>query len=59
MNEIDRIPVAKKMSFIINTEPDTEPGQHWQAIYIDSTGDQSVDFYDSYVYLNFSLVTIF
>jgi len=38
------------IEFIINTEPNSEPGQHWQAVYIDARpeGDQSVEFYDSY-----------
>ena len=50
LNEIDKIPIADRMSFIINTDPNTKEGDHWQAVYIDARpqGDQSVEFYDSF-----------
>jgi|GEM_PF-3773356 len=50
VDELDKIPVSDRMSFIVNTDKHDQPGQHWQAVYIDARpeGDQAVEFYDSY-----------
>lgn len=44
----DKLPQVKKLPacFILNTQPSSEPGEHWLAFYID---DKNVcDFFDSY-----------
>lgn len=53
-NEIRRLlPFVKKDSrigFVLNTDPNTKPGQHWVAVYIDGrqNGSKSIEYYDSY-----------
>lgn len=47
------LPLIKEKSkgcFVINTDPASKSGQHWQCIYFDATpnGDKEIDFYDSY-----------
>ena len=48
INELNKIPVSKRMSFIMNLSPDYKAGTHWVAIYIDTTHDQAVEYYDSF-----------
>lgn len=37
-----------KFGLVINTSPENKPGEHWQALYFDPFGEQSIEFYDSY-----------
>ena len=41
-----------RVAFIINTDPSTKEGMHWQAIYIDARdgpeSSNSLEFYDSF-----------
>ena len=48
VNELNEIPVSKKMSFIMNLSPDYKKGTHWVAVYIDAKKDMSVDYFDSF-----------
>jgi hypothetical protein len=48
LDEIKKIPVSDKMSFIMNLDPSHKPGSHWVAVNIDSKKDKSVEYYDSY-----------
>jgi hypothetical protein len=48
VNELNEIPVSKKMSFIMNLSPDYKKGTHWVAIYIDAKKDMSVEYFDSF-----------
>lgn len=34
--------------FVINTDPSTKEGKHWQAVYFDGNKDMEIDFYDSF-----------
>lgn len=44
-----RIPKgARRISFIMNLDPANKPGTHWVAVYIDSTHDRSLNYYDSF-----------
>jgi hypothetical protein len=47
-DEIDKLTPKPKMSFIMNTDKSTGPGEHWVAVYIDTTGDKSVEFYNPF-----------
>ena len=51
-NEIDRIlPLIKPHSvggFVCNTDPNTLPGAHWQAVYFNGKPNGSIEFYDSF-----------
>ena len=54
-NEIESkiLPQVKPKSrgcFIINTDPKSKAGEHWQAVYYDARpgGDSEIDFYDSF-----------
>ncbi|MBC7748402.1 MAG: hypothetical protein H7Z76_07475 [Methylotenera sp.] len=45
------IPQIKPKSvgcFVINTDPASKLGQHWQAVYFDGKKDMEIDFYDSF-----------
>lgn len=46
-NELDDIPVSPKMSFIMLINYSHGSG-HWVSVYIDSKGDKSIEYYDSY-----------
>lgn len=39
-----------RFCFIINTDPRSKPGQHWQCFYVDGRpeGEHEIDFFDSY-----------
>jgi hypothetical protein len=47
---VPQIKPKSKGGFIINTDPRSKPGQHWQAVYFDATpsGSAEIDFFDSY-----------
>lgn len=51
-NEIDKLDITPRSEggFIINTDPISKPGRHWQAIYFDArpSGNNEIDFYDSF-----------
>ena len=47
-DEIKTLDVSPKMSFIMNTDPRSGPGKHWQACRIDSKFDKTVEFYDPF-----------
>lgn len=47
-NEIKRLKIRPIMSFIANTEPDSQPGLHWVAVFIDTIHNKCVEFYDSF-----------
>ena len=42
----------ERISFILNTDPNTKEGKHWQAVYIDARNgpesSNSLEFYDSF-----------
>lgn len=38
----------KKIGFIINLDKSSEPGSHWNSIFIDLKNDHSVEYYDSF-----------
>ena len=40
-------PVKAKMGFILNLDPIKKAGSHWVAVWIDSTNDKSLEYYDS------------
>lgn len=48
IDEVEKIPVSNKMGVILNLDKSNQPGSHWVALYIDTDGDQSVEYYDSY-----------
>jgi hypothetical protein len=48
INELDKIPVSKKMSFIMNLSPSNKPGTHWVAVYIDTKNDMDIEYFDSF-----------
>jgi hypothetical protein len=47
---IDKIRPKSKGCFIINTDPVSKGGQHWQCVYFDATpgGESEIDFFDSF-----------
>lgn len=51
-NEINKLHINPRSEggFIINTDPISKPGRHWQAIYFDArpSGNNEIDFYDSF-----------
>lgn len=47
-DEIPKLPLKKKLSFIINTDPRSKPGEHWTCCRIDATFDKSICFYDPF-----------
>jgi hypothetical protein len=48
IDELNKIPLSHKMSFIMNLSPSYKKGTHWVAVYIDTKNDKSVEYYDSY-----------
>jgi hypothetical protein len=48
IDEINKIPISDKMGVVLNLDPSNKPGSHWVALYIDSKGDRSVEYYDSF-----------
>ena len=36
------------MAFILNLDPSYKSGSHWVAVFIDTKGDKSIEYYDSY-----------
>ena len=48
IDEISKIPISNKMGVILNLDKHNQPGSHWVALYIDTDGDQSVEYYDSF-----------
>jgi hypothetical protein len=47
-NQINRVPIANKMGFVLNLDSSGQPGSHWVAVYIDTKQDKSIDYYDSF-----------
>jgi hypothetical protein len=49
-DQLNKVPIKRRLGFIMNTDPLSKPGKHWVAVYIDArpSGDQSVEYYDSY-----------
>ena len=51
-DQIHTLPIKplSRGCFIINTDPSTKSGRHWQAVYFDARlgGEKEIDFYDSY-----------
>lgn len=47
---LPKITPKSKGGFVINTDPASKGGQHWQAIYFDATpkGTHEINFFDSY-----------
>jgi len=47
---LPKIKPMTRICFIINTDKENQPGQHWQAVLIDARpqGSHSVEFFDSY-----------
>jgi hypothetical protein len=47
---IPHIKPKSKGGFVINTDPSSKPGEHWQSVYFDATpgGEAEIDFFDSY-----------
>ena len=43
-----KIPISNKMGVILNLDKHNQPGSHWVALYIDTDGDQSVEYYASF-----------
>lgn len=48
IDEINKILVSDKVGVVLNLDPSNKPGSHWVALYIDSKGDKSVEYYDSF-----------
>ena len=48
IDQLDQIPVSKKMAFILNLDPSYKPGSHWVAVYIDAQHDKEINYYDSF-----------
>jgi len=48
IDQIDQIPLKKKIGVILNLDPISKPGSHWVGLYIDGEKDMSVEYYDSY-----------
>jgi hypothetical protein len=48
IDQLNEIPVSKKMSFIMNLSPSTKLGTHWVAVYIDTKHDMSIEYFDSF-----------
>ena len=47
---IDYVPmkrVKRPCSFIVNTDPSTDPGQHWFAVYVPRREKQPIEYFDS------------
>lgn len=49
-DQLDKVPIKRRMGFVMNTDPMSKPGKHWVAIYIDARphSDQSIEYYDSF-----------
>jgi len=47
-DEINKLEPKNKMGFIMNTDPRNKAGEHWIAVSIDTKGDQSLEYYDSF-----------
>ncbi|KYQ88906.1 hypothetical protein DLAC_10489 [Tieghemostelium lacteum] len=47
-DEIGTLDPKKKMSFIMNLDKSNQPGSHWVAVNIDTEGDKSIEYYDSF-----------
>ncbi len=45
---ISKIKPKSSGGFVINTDPASKDGKHWQAIYYDGEKDMEIDFYDSF-----------
>lgn len=47
---LPKIKERSRGAFIINTDPASKNGEHWQAVYFDARphGDSEIDFFDSY-----------
>jgi hypothetical protein len=48
IDEIHKIPISPKMSFIFNTDPSYKSGEHWIGVYIDTIHNKEIGYYDSY-----------
>lgn len=48
-DEIPLLKIKPNMSFVMNTDPRSKPGEHWVCCYIDSSGpDKSINYYDPF-----------
>jgi hypothetical protein len=47
-DEMARIPIKKRMGFIINTNPRKRGDGHWVAVWIDCNKDKSIEYYDPF-----------
>ena len=47
---LPKIKPKSKGGFVINTDPSSKPGEHWQSVYFDASpgGEAEIDFFDSY-----------